>query len=235
MIDNSRILVIPDLHLPYGHPDAFDFLSKINKLLQPTRVICLGDEVDFHSLSFHSSDPDLDSAGKELQKAVGQVEYLKNIFPVMELCESNHGSMVYRKAKFNNMPRHVLRSYNEVLGVDDGWSWHESIILTLPNGRRCKFIHSASPNVLLASQTAGMSLVQGHYHSLFDCRFWDGGDGVHFAITSGCLIDYISYAFAYAKNQLKRQQLGVTFIENSIPNLILMIVDQDNRWIGTRI
>ena len=234
-MDNSRILVIPDLHLPYGHQDAFDFLYKIKKILQPTRIICLGDELDFHAMSFHNADPDLDSAGKELIKAIGQISYLKELFPKMDLLESNHGSLAYRKAKFNGMPRHLIKPYNQVLEVDNDWSWHESIILELPNGRRCKFVHQAGSNVLLSSQTGGMSLVQGHHHSLFDIRWWDGGNGNNFAITSGCLIDYVAYAFAYAKLQLKRQQLGITFIEDSIPHLIPMNVDSNNKWTGTKI
>lgn len=234
-LDNSRILVIPDMHLPYGHVDAFDFLKKCKEKLQPTRIICLGDELDYHAMSFHDSDPDLESAGTELLKAIGQISYLKEMFPKMDLLESNHGSMAYRRAKHHGMPRHLLKSYNQVLEVDNDWSWHGELILELPNGRKCKFIHGISPNILHASQTCGMSLVQGHHHSLFEIRWWDGGNGLNFAISSGCLVDYEAYAMAYAKLNLKRQQLGVTFIENSIPTLIPMLVDENNRWIGTRI
>ena len=235
-MDNSRILVIPDMHLPYCHPDTFDFLYKIKKLLQPTRIICLGDELDYHAMSFHDKDVDLDSAGKELLTALGYIDTLHDLFPKMDLLESNHGSLVYRKAKHHGFPRHVLKSYNEVLGVStDDWRWHDELILELPNGKKCKFVHGVSGNILAASQLSGMSMAQGHHHSLFECRYWDGGDGRHFAITSGCLIDKKSYAFAYGKLFLKKPQLGVTFIEDSIPQLIPMNVDENNRWTGTRI
>lgn len=235
-MDNSRILVIPDLHFPYCHVDSLDFLHKIKKTLQPTRVICLGDELDYHAASFHDSDPDLDSAGKELVVALGYVDTLHELFPKMDLLHSNHGSMAYRKAKANNMPRHLLKSYNEVLGVpNDDWRWHESLILELPNGTKCKFVHGISANVLSASQSLGMSLVQGHHHSLFELRYWTAGNGLHFAITSGCLIDDASMAFAYNKLQVKRPIMGLTFIENSAPHLIPMALNSDNRWIGTKV
>ena len=235
-MDNSRILVIPDLHFPYCHMDALDFLHKIQKNLQPTRIICLGDELDYHAASFHDSDPDLDSAGKELTLGLGYIDTLHELFPKMELLHSNHGSMAYRKAKAGNMPRHLLKSYNEVLGVSsDDWSWHESIVLELPNGNKCKFVHGISANILSASQSIGMSLIQGHHHSLFELRYWTAGQGLHFAITSGCLIDDKSMAFAYNKLQVKRPIMGVTFIENSIPHLIPMALDENNRWIGTKI
>lgn len=233
--DNSRILVIPDLHFPYCHPDSLDFLYKIKMTFRPSRVICLGDELDLHSLSFHDKDPDLDSAGRELLLSLGYIDTLHGLFPQMDLLHSNHGSLVYRKAKHHGMPRHVLKSYNEVLGVSaNDWRWHESLILTLPNGTKCKFVHGISGNVLAASQTMGMSLVQGHYHSVFELRYWTSGNGLHFGVTSGCLIDDTSMAFAYNKLQAKRPILGVTFIENSMPYLIPMALDENNRWTGTK-
>jgi hypothetical protein len=236
MEDNSRILVVPDMHMPYCHPDSLDFLNKLKKTLQPTRIICLGDELDYHAMSFHDSDPDLDSAGRELVLGLGYIDTLHEIFPKMDLLHSNHGSMAYRKAKHHGMPRHLLKSYNDVLGVStDDWRWHESLVLRLPNGQLCKFVHGASGNVLAASQAIGMSLIQGHHHSLFELRYWSAGHGLHFAITSGCLIDDSSYAYAYNKVQIKRPLIGVTFIENSLPYLIPMAMDENNRWTGTKI
>jgi hypothetical protein len=235
-MDNSRILIIPDLHMPYCHIDALDFLHKIKKTLQPTRIICLGDELDYSAMSFHDSDPDLDSSGRELLLGLGYIDTLHELFPKMQLLHSNHGSMAYRRARHAGMPRHLLKSYNDVLGVpENDWSWHGEIILKLPNGTKCKFVHGISSNILAASQSIGMSLVQGHHHSLFELRYWSAGNGLHFGVTSGCLIDDQSLAFAYNKLQVKRPLIGVTFIENSEPRLIPMAVDDDNRWVGTRI
>jgi hypothetical protein len=236
VVDNSRILVIPDLHFPYCHVDALDFLHKLKKTLNPTRIICLGDELDYHAMSFHDSDPDLDSSGRELLLGLGYIDTLHDLFPKMDLLHSNHGSMAYRRAKHHGMPRHLLKSYNDVLGVpSDDWSWHESLLLRLPNGVECEFIHGISANILAASQARGRSLVQGHHHSLFELRYWSGGGKLNFAITSGCLIDDKSMAFAYNKLQVKRPIMGVTFIDNSMPYLIPMSLDENGRWTGTKV
>ncbi len=69
-MNNKRILIISDLHCPYQHQDAVRFLKAIKSKYKPTRVILSGDEVDNHAISFHDSDPDLSSAGDELQKAI---------------------------------------------------------------------------------------------------------------------------------------------------------------------
>ncbi len=236
MEDNSRILVVPDLHFPYCHIDALDCLNKLKHKLQPTRVICLGDELDYSAMSFHESNADMPSAGQELALGLGYIDTLHEIFPKMDLLHSNHGSMAYRRAKHAGMPLHLLKSYNDVLGVStNDWNWHESLILELPNKQKCKFVHGISSNILAASQSCGMSLVQGHHHSLFELRYWSAGNGLHFAITSGCLIDDKSMAFAYNKLQVKRPLIGVTFIENSTPYLIPMALNENNRWTGTKV
>lgn len=235
-MENSRILVIPDLHFPYCHPDSLDFLHKLKVRLEPTKIICLGDELDYHAMSFHESSADLPSAGHELSLGLGYIDTLHELFPKMQLCHSNHGSMAYRKAKHAQMPMHLIKSYNDILGVPtDDWSWHDSIILALPNGNECEFIHSLGSNVLAASQARGRSIIQGHYHTQFEIRWWSGGNGLNFAGTSGCLIDDRSMAFAYNKVFFKRPIMGATFIENSIPSLVPMLVDKNNKWVGTRI
>lgn len=235
-MDNSRILCIPDLHFPYCHVDSLDFLHKIKKTYQPTRVICLGDELDFHSYSMHRPNPDLLSPGHELARALGYIDTLHELFPKMDLLHSNHGSLVYRKGLENGTPRHLLKSYNEFMGIPvEDWKWHERLVLTLPNGTKCCFHHGLSANVLNASQALGMSLVQGHHHSQFEIRYWKNEDRLSFAVTSGCLIDDTSMAFAYNKLQVKRPIIGVTLIENSMPYLVPMAMDENNRWTGTRI
>lgn len=235
-MDNSRILVIPDLHFPFCHPDSLDFLHKVKKKLEPTRVICLGDELDYHAMSFHDSDPDLESSGRELVLALGYIDTLHELFPQMDLLESNHGSMAYRKAKHHGVPRYVMKSYNDVLGISvHDYRWHDRLVVRLPNGQMCCFVHTLGADVLRASQSIGMSLVQGHHHSSFEIRYWQNHDQLNFAITSGCLVDDKSLAFAYNKLQIKRPIMGVTFIENSIPALIPMVTGDDNRWVGTRV
>ena len=94
--DNSRILFLSDMHIPYHHQDTLPFLKMLKDRYNPTRVICLGDETDKHALSFHDSDPDLMSAGDELRAALPVIAELHDMFPQMDLVDSNHGSMVWR-------------------------------------------------------------------------------------------------------------------------------------------
>ena len=48
-------------------------------------------------------------------------------------------------------------------------------------------------------------------------------------------MDDKSLAMAYNKLHSKRPIMGAVFLENSLPVLIPMLRDEDNRWIGTKI
>lgn len=229
--DNSRILLISDLHIPYHHPDAIEFLQYLKDEYNPTRVICGGDELDKHALSYHDSDPDLPSAGDELRASLPVVAELEKMFPEMDILESNHGSLVWRKAKTHGIPRHYIKTYQDVLGVGEGWLWHFDMTLKLPNGQFCYLHHGKVTDVLKLSQQMGMNAIQFHYHERFKVEYWGNSTGLFWALQSGCLIDDDSYAFSYNNVNLKRPIIGTTLIIDSQPILVPMILDSDGRWI----
>jgi len=231
-VDNSRVLVISDLHFPYQHKDVFKFLQYLKDKYNPTRIICMGDETDGHALSFHDSDPDLPSAGDELRRALPFVQQLHRMFPVMDILDSNHGSLVYRKAKHHGVPKHYIKSYNDVLGVGEGWKWSFDLTIDLPNGTKCYFHHGKSPDVVKLSQVMGMSAVQGHYHSSFKVDYWANPSGLYFGMQTACLIDRDAYAFAYENCNLKKPIIGTGLIIDSHPILEPLIMDEFGNWIG---
>lgn len=217
--DNSRILFISDLHFPYEHKDVFDFLEMLKRRYNPTRVISVGDELDKHALSFHDSDPDLDSAGPELEKALPKVARLHAMFPEMDIIDSNHGSMVYRKAKAHGIPRKYIKSYNDVLGVGPGWKWHMDLTIQLPNGEYVYVHHGKSAEAIKVSQTLGMNHVCGHYHESFGIKYWATPNRVLWGMNTGCLIDDTSLAFAYNNVNLKRPVIGTGLVIDGYPML----------------
>lgn len=220
--DNSRILFISDLHIPYHNKEALSFLRMLKKRYNPTRVISLGDELDKHALSFHTSDPDLRSAGDELKAALPVIKELHDMFPVMDLLDSNHGSLVWRKAKEHGIPRHYIKSYNDVLQVSDGWKWHDDLVLDLPDGQKVYVHHGKSQDALKTSQAMGMSHVCGHYHNSFGVKYWANPQGLYWAMNSGCLIDDDSLAFAYNNVNLHRPIIGTSLIIDGVPILEAM-------------
>jgi len=229
--DNSRVLFISDMHIPYHHPDLIAFLKHLKAKYNPTRIICLGDELDKHALSYHDSDPDLPSAGDELRKSLPVIAELFKMFPTMDIIESNHGSLVWRKAKTFGIPKHYIKSYNDVLGVDGGWKWSFDLTITLPNGQKCYIHHGKSSDVIKLSQQMGMCAIQGHYHESFKVDYWGNPNGLFWAMQCGCLIDDDALAFSYNNVNIKRPVIGTGLIIDSQPVLEPMLLDSNGRWI----
>ena len=125
----KNILIISDTHIPYSHPDYILFLTAVKKKYKPHIIIHIGDELDYHAISFHDSDSSLMSADMELDKAIIELqEGLAKLFPKMYLLESNHGSLVYRKLKHHGIPIRVLKDLPELYETPT-WSWHFEIVL----------------------------------------------------------------------------------------------------------
>lgn len=229
--ENQRILLISDMHIPYNHRDLLPFLTYLNAKYKPTRVICLGDECDLHALSYHDSSPDLSSAGDELTKALPIIAEIHKLFPIMDILESNHGSLVWRKAKTHGIPKRYIKSYNEVLCVGDGWKWHDDLLITLPNGNKCYLHHGKVVRGLTLSEKMGCCSVQGHHHEQFNIGYYGTPFALNWALQCGCLIDYKSYAFSYANVNIKRQVIGTGLILDSQPVLVPLLMDENGAWV----
>jgi len=225
------ILIISDPHFPYQHPDLLAFLRACNAKFRPDRVVCVGDEADKHAMSFHDHDPDLASAGDELKQTRRALRPLYKLFPKMDILESNHGSMVYRKGKHFGIPKDYLRSYQEVLQAPEGWVWHDELILQTVQGP-VMFRHQFKKDPLIHAQQMAMSIVQGHFHEDFDIQYVSSPHRLLWAMTVGCLIDKQSLAFAYNKTNTKRPIIGTGVIINGLPQLVPMLLNSEGRWVG---
>ena len=246
-LQNEVMLVISDLHAPYQHPDALAFLQALKDKYQPTRVLNVGDEVDYHSLSFHDSDPDLNSAGVELQRAREVLWELEAMFPQMDLVDSNHGSMAYRRAKAHGMPRHLILGYRDAIfgeqdktgaivranGRGDGWTWHPEFWTELPTGQQLLMVHGRSVSTRRnVEQVGGACFIQGHHHSTFEIVYHGTSRALAWGMSVGCLIDDESLAFAYNRNSIKRPTIGCAIVINGQPKLLPMVLAKGGRWTG---
>jgi hypothetical protein len=224
------LLAIGDLHAPYMHQDYPDFLIGLNREYGCDRVVCVGDEVDFHAINFHDHDPDILSPGHELDAARKQLDPIFNAFDQVDVAESNHGSMVYRKGKHYGLPRQVLSTYHDILKCPPGWRWHFKITVPLSNATEVDIHHSYGANILLQSKKRGRSLIQGHHHTEAGVQWWGSDTDDRFAAFTGCGIDDVALAFAYNRNQVERPRLGAIVVLDGIAYWKPMILDRNGRW-----
>lgn len=229
---NKSVLVISDLHFPWAHPDWYDWLVAQNKKYRFDVITNLGDELCHTAISYHEKDSSMPNPDKELEMALEEVQHLHEIFPEMSICSSNHGSLVFRKMKTAGIPLAHLRSMQEIYGTP-GWSWHDEIILKTNLGDTL-LVHgrSAARGKLAADE--GMNAVQGHHHSLYEISWTKTSNGIRYNCIAGCLIDFNSYSFNYARNLSRKPVIGCMMIDkHGEPHLLRMKLNKRGRWNGT--
>lgn len=228
----KSILLISDLHAPYWHRDTVSFLKALKTRYKPDKIISVGDEIDAHSMSFHEHNPDLLSPGKELEKAIELLQTLYTLFPVVDLMESNHGSMVYRRGILSGLPKHVFKSYQDVIAAPKGWRWHSHLVTKMSSGQSLYTCHSKGTDVLRVSQAMGMCVAQGHHHERFELRYWQSEFGLFWGMSVGCMINDAELCYEYNKINLRRPILGHAIILNGVPRLLPMYLNKAGRWTG---
>jgi len=230
MAINDRILVISDLHVPYHHPDTFDFLKALHKKYKFTRAVSVGDECDKHALSFHDSDPDLPSAGDELQATIKAMQPLYKLFPKLDLVDSNHGSMAMRKALHHSIPKKYIRAYGDVIDAPKGWKWHNDLTFKVPGGEEVYVCHGLSSNIMKVVAQRGLCIIQGHYHTLASIGYLGNPNHLLWGLQVGCSINSKALAFAYDRLNVSRPIISHGGIIDGHPRLFPMVMNSRGRW-----
>lgn len=226
---HSTVLVIPDMHHPFAHPDALAFLKAVKAKYNPSTFVCLGDEIDAHALSRYPKDPNGLSAGSELTAAIDALIPFYIEFPNMLVCESNHTVRGHKLAFQAGLPQAFLKHISTILNAPDGWVWaakhivDDVVYIHGDAGRSGQYAH------IHYMKAFKQSVVIGHIHSYAGVNM----EGELFGMNAGCLIDDTKYCFAYAKNMPIRVNLGCGIVFGGMAaQFIPMITDANNRWTG---
>lgn len=218
------------MHHPFAHPDALEFLKAVKKRFKPNVYVCLGDELDFQSLSRFPKNPDMPSAGMELSAGIeGLIPFYRE-FPQMKVCISNHTIRGHRTAFGAGLPEAFMKHISTILNAPDGWEWADEWIIDdvmYFHGDRGKSGQQAHIAYLKGFKR---SIVIGHLHA-FSAVSWEGK---HFAVNSGCLIDPQSPAFNYARGRAPGVSLGCTLVFHGTAAYFLPLhTDRFGRWTGS--
>jgi metallophosphoesterase superfamily enzyme len=219
----SRILVIPDLHLPFIKQGALEFCKSVYKKYKLDTVVFTGDIIDNHFTSYHETDPDGFSAGEELGKSIKELQKWHKAFPDAFVCIGNHDRLVSRKALSGGISKLWVKDYNEVLGCNS-WTFNESFVFD-----GILFIHGENGSADKRMLQRRTSIVQGHYHSKSSI-VWSVSDYDRiFSMQLGWLGDQSAYAMQYAQN-FAPGILNCGIIVDGVPTIIPMPVKPKKKW-----
>jgi hypothetical protein len=228
-----RVLAVGDLHLPFIHKDALAFLEAVRDEYSPDHVVQMGDFMDSHAISYHETDPDGMSAGQELEMMKVFARRFFELFPDGDMIEGNHTRLPFRKALSSGLPRGMIRSLEEIMGLpESSWTLHDRLTLDGVIYEHGESLSGLYAHVAHAKNNM-RSTVIGHLHSLFGVQYAANDDMLIFGVAAGCLIDHKSYAMAYGKRFARKPILGVTIIDDGLQVIsIPMQLSQKGDWTG---
>jgi len=212
----GNVLVVGDIHEPFCVDGYLEFCLTQFRKYRCSEVVFIGDVIDSHYSSFHTSDPDGYGAGDELERAIDKIQEWHKFFPVAKVCIGNHDAIVRRKAFDAGISAKWIRDYDEVLGVE-GWSFkeHHKIDNVL-------YVHGTGTSGRNAAANKSLqfncNVVQGHIHTEASVIY----NGQYWGMQVGCGVDRKSYAMAYSKHFAKSYKLscGVVLGKGSMPIVI---------------
>ncbi len=205
----TRVLVIGDVHAPCMRRGYVDFLNRVRDRYECNRVVCIGDLVDWHAISFHEKNPSLANAEAEFAEAHRQVQSLSRAFPRADWLIGNHDALTERQANVVGLPSRVLKDYSELWEIK--WRTHPRFSKLIVDG--VVYSHGDSgrggQNAALAqSKDNFRSTVIGHFHAQAGISWWANSDFRVFGLSTGCGVDASRMAFDYGKRFVAKPVLG---------------------------
>tara|TARA_R110000737_G_scaffold94847_1_gene128783 strand:- start:3971 stop:4708 length:738 start_codon:yes stop_codon:yes gene_type:complete len=191
--DESRVLVVGDLHSPFDLDSYFDHCVEVYERYNCNRVVFIGDVIDNHYSSYHETDADGLGGGQELELAIKRLERYYHRFPDAHVTVGNHDRIIMRKAQSGGVPKEWIKDYQEVLRTP-GWKYVTDVEID-----GVLYIHGEAGTAKTKARADMRSTVQGHLHTQAYTEYFVGANSRVFGTQVGCGIDAKSYAMAYMK------------------------------------
>ena len=211
--DNRPMAMHPDLHGPYNHPEAIEFLSWVRDFRGcQERVVNVGDLFDFHAQSRFVSELDAYSPKEEYKKALEFTKQYTDAFPVGDIVLGNHDQIPQRGMKEAGILVDHLEDDHKLYGLPDSWNIHKMYHVVKPYSWNVLVEHGIGSGGMYGcantSKEKGCSYVQGHTHSAAAVIYKSTYSGTTFGMNVGCLVDGGSLAMRYGKYGTKKGVLA---------------------------
>lgn len=207
-------IIIGDLHIPFERTDYLSFCKDIANKNKCDGAIFMGDIIDNHFSSYHTTSPEGFGAAKELKLSIERLAKWYEVFPNAVVLLGNHDRIVQRKVFDSGIPRQWIKSYNDVLGVPN-WIFTEEF----HNGS-VYYVHGIGSTARVTALRMHKSAIQGHRHS--ECYTQYVAPGI-FGTQCPTGIDRAKYAFDYMKYNTNPIYNGcITLLNNTTPIIHLM-------------
>lgn len=217
VVGERPILVFGDTHLPFHKKGYLEFLKQTHAKYNCREdiVICVGDMLDLHGISFHTPDPNAPTAIDEFDLAKEEVAKIAEAFPNLVWLLGNHDNRIVRKVKEFQISQRFIKTFHELLNLPSTWKIQDELIFEDVVYRH-QGQSGGKNGHLLSAQYNGMSVVCGHLHSNGGVSYFTNPQFKSiFGMNTGSLCDDSSLAMNYSFNSKSKSTLGCGLVYNS--------------------
>lgn len=215
-----NVLAISDLHIPFEHKNALNFVTKVYEKYNCNEVVFMGDLFDVYSLSKYTKTPSSYNVTDEFKLSKKKVKQWTKEFPVAKCLLGNHEIRINKKLTEGGIPKEFIKSFNELWELPKEWIWQYEFEINnihyLHGNRDGMYSH------VNIARDMRVSVVTGHTHTSGGCHYLSNYDSTIFALNVGCLINTNSYAFNYCLEQSRKHVLGCGVVLKDHPIFIPM-------------
>jgi predicted phosphodiesterase len=207
-----RVLAIGDPHEPCCKAGYLEFCQDMYEAWDCDTVVCLGDIIDWHGISFHAAHPEAPGVMDEYNLILAGIQKWKEAFPVMKVCVGNHDERVIRLAESVKIPKAFLKDYKEMWQTPE-WDWGFEHVIddTL-------YIHgTACGSAAITARQMAMSVVMGHFHSKGGIEWFVNPVKRWFGMNVGCGVDDKTYSQAYGKHMRRKSVISCGVVIDGVP------------------
>jgi len=218
----AKVLVIPDLHIPYHNPDFLDFIKGVKRKYKCDTIVNIGDFIDHHALSFHDSEPMLQGVTGEWKSVKEYAKEWYRAFPKLTLIQGNHDRIPARQLRKLGMePSIFMKPLKEIYDMPDGWDIQDQIVIDgilYHHGESAGGVNGFRKD----AEERMRPCVSGHNHSNFGVSYTATDQELVWGLAVGCGVDNKSMAFAYGRHFKKKPILGCGVVLDGLPLAIPM-------------
>lgn len=209
-------LVVSDIHLPFAVSGWLDFIKETHARFNcHEEIIINGDLLDFHAISFHTSETDALNHIDEFEQSKIMVKELVKAFPNAVFTMGNHDLLLTRRLADIGIDKRFVKNFHELYDLPQTWKLVDDIIIddVLYTHIGCASGKNGHLNSAVANM---MSTCVGHIHSQGGVGYITNPQGkTIFGLNSGSLFDEKTYAARYGKHSKQKSVLGCGIVYSS--------------------
>ena len=216
-----RIFVLGDLHLPWVDWKALKAASEHCRKYRPDRIVQVGDFTDQHNWGRWAKYSDSPSPDQEWEMIESSVTRMRGMFPSKipwTITLGNHDRRYMMRAWDVGLPRHVIKTLDEMFPFDN-WEWWVEQRPIEFDGVRYSHGDETTMTALKNPSKLSGNVVHGHLHrdaGIYTKSFWDMNV---FSMNVGTLQDRETLAGRYMQKNFSGGWIGWGTVTDGIPAL----------------